>query len=153
MASIITKFEGLVVKNVGDALLFYFPRTKTIEDIDSFRNVIDCCLAMIDSHKEINEKMNDEKMPNLDYRISVAYGSVRIAKVLTSSVEDIFGSTVNKCSKINRLAQSNGIVIGNNLYQIVKSLEKQYKFKKIESEEMMEKYGYESVYSVSRHQD
>jgi hypothetical protein len=25
--------------------------------------------------------------------------------------------------------------------------------KKIESEEMMEKYGYESVYSVSRHQD
>ena len=154
MASVITKFEGLVVKNLGDGLLFYFPRTKSVENADSFRNVIDCCLAMVDSHKEINEKMKKAKMPNLDYRISVAYGSVRIAKVLTSSVEDIFGSTVNKCSKINRLAQPNGIAIGNNLYQIIKSLDGQYEFEKIESEEMTEKYGYETVYSVSRkHQD
>jgi len=154
IASVITRFEGLVVKNIGDALLFYFPRTKSIENIDSFRNVIDCCLTMIDAHNEINEKMKKEKMPEFDYRISIAYGSVRIAKMLTSSVEDIFGSTVNKCSKINRLAKSNGIVIGNNLYQIVKSLDKQYKFGKIESEEMMKKYGYETVYSVSRkHQD
>ena len=44
---------------------------------------------MVDSRKEINEKMKKAKMPNLDYRISVTYGSVRIAKVLTSSVEDI----------------------------------------------------------------
>ena len=154
MASVITKFEGLVVKNMGDALLFYFPRTKSIENINSFKIVIDCCLAMIDSHKSINEKMKKEKMPELDYRISIAYGSVRIAKVLTSSVEDIFGSTVNKCSKINRLAKPNGIVIGNNLYQIIKSLDTQYKFEKIESEEMMEKYGYDIVYAVSKkHQD
>ncbi|NNM03424.1 MAG: HAMP domain-containing protein [Nitrosopumilus sp.] len=150
MASVITKFEGLVVKNLGDGLLFYFPRTKSVENTDSFRNVIDCCLAMVDANKEINEKMKKAKMPSLDYRISVAYGSVRIAKVFTSSVEDIFGSTVNKCSKINRLAQPNGIVIGNNLYEIVKSLDKHHEFKKIESEELLEKYGYETVYSVSR---
>jgi len=153
IASVITKFEGLVVKNVGDALLFYFPRTKSIENIDAFRNVIDCCLAMVDSHKMINEKMKKGKMPQLDYRISIAYGSVRIAKVFTSSVEDIFGSTVNKCSKINRLAQPNEIVIGKNLYDIVKSLEIQYDFKIIESDEMMAKYGYDAVYSVSRKQD
>lgn len=150
MASVISQFDGLVVKNIGDALLFYFPRTTHVEDMASFKNVIDCCLAMVDSHDKINEKTGKEKMPTLDYRISIAYGSVRIAKMLTSSVEDIFGSTVNKCSKINRLAKSNGIVIGSNLYHMVKSLEKQYVFEKIESEEMMSKYGYEAVYSVSK---
>ena len=86
------------------------------------------------------KKMKKAKMPQLDYRISIAYGSVRIAKVFTSSVEDIFGSTVNKCSKINRLAKPNGIVIGNSLYRIIKSLDEQYVFEKIESEEMVEKY-------------
>lgn len=109
---------------------------------------------MVNSHKEINEKMKKAKMPELAYRISMAYGSVRIAKVFTSSVEDIFGSTVNKCSKINRLTKSNGVIIGNNMYQIVKSLDEQYEFEEIKSEEMMRKYGYETVYSVSRkHQD
>ena len=150
MASVITKFEGLVVKNVGDALLFYFPRTKSAEDVNSFKNALNCGLAMTDFHKEINEKLKKEKMPNLDYRISLAYGSVRIAKVFTSSVEDIFGSTVNKCSKINRLAKPNGLVIGSNLYHIVRSLDGQYHFEAIKSEKMMEKYGYDTVYLVTR---
>ena len=96
---------------------------------------------MVDSHKEINEKMKKAKMPKLDYRISIAYGSVRIAKVFTSSVEDIFGSTVNKCSKINRLAKPNGIVIGNSLYQIIKSLDEQYGFETLrDPEKVMVKF-------------
>ena len=150
IASVIANFEGLIVKNVGDALLFYFPRTQSTEDLLPFKNVLECCIAMIDAHDKINQSMRKEKLPSLDYRISIAYGSVRIAKVFTSSVEDIFGSTVNKCAKINRLAKPNGIVIGNNLYQIVKSLDKRYVFEKIESEQMMEKYGYDTVYSITK---
>ena len=42
----------------------------------------------------------------------------------TSSVVDIFGSTVNVCTKINSLAQPNGLVIGENLYNIVKPCSK-----------------------------
>jgi hypothetical protein len=35
--------------------------------------------------------------------------------------EDLFGSTMNICAKINSMAEPNGIVIGGDLYQIIKS--------------------------------
>ncbi|BDQ30491.1 cache domain-containing protein [Nitrosopumilus zosterae] len=151
IASVITKYDGLVVKNIGDALLFYFPRTNQTEDLNAFKKVLDCCIAIVDEHIQINQKMLKNKLPKTDYRISITYGSVRIAKVFTSSVEDIFGSTVNKCSKINRLATTNGVVIGKSLYDLVASFSNDFDFKKIESKEMKDKYGYEAVYSVSKH--
>lgn len=150
IASVISKYNGLVVKNIGDSLLFYFPKTSISGDEKEFKNSLDCCIAIVDVHKKINHEMSKNKLPITDYRTSITYGSVRIAKVFTSSVEDIFGSTVNKCSKINRLAEANGVVIGGDLYDLVKSYAHQYNFKKIESNEMMEKYGYKAVYAVSK---
>jgi len=44
-----------------------------------------------------------------------------IGQMSTSSVVDIFGSTVNVCTKINSLASPNELVIGEDLYCTVKS--------------------------------
>jgi class 3 adenylate cyclase len=123
MASIIKEFGGVVVKNIGDALLFYFPETN-INDKQSFENVIDCCMKMIDSHSKINSKMDEKGLSSLSYRISAVYGPIMIGQMSTSSVVDIFGSTVNVCTKINSLASPNGLVIGEDLYSAVKSHEK-----------------------------
>jgi class 3 adenylate cyclase len=120
MASIIMEFGATVVKNIGDAILFYFPHID-ITDKHSFENVIDCCMQMIDAHKEINSKMDECGLSSFSYRISAVYGSVMVGHISTSSVADIFGSTVNACSKINRLALPNEFVIGQNLYDMVKS--------------------------------
>ena len=51
------------------------------------------------------------------------FGTVMMANSVASSNDDIFGSTVNVCSKINRIAKPNGIVIGNDMYQIVKDFD------------------------------
>jgi len=56
---------------------------------------------------------------------------VRIAKISTSSVNDIFGATVNRCSKINYSAPKNGLVIGEDFYDSAKSF-KEFKFEKVE---------------------
>lgn len=120
MASIVKEFGGIVVKNVGDALLFYFPDTD-INDKQSFENVVNCCMKMIDSHSEINSKMDEKGLSSLSYRISAVYGPIMIGQMSTSSVVDIFGSTVNVCTKINSLASSNELVIGEDLYCTVKS--------------------------------
>ena len=48
---------------------------------------------------------------------------VRIAKVSTSSVNDIFGAPVNRCSKINHDAPKNGFVIGQDFYDAAKSFD------------------------------
>jgi len=45
--------------------------------------------------------------------------------------DDLFGSTVNICAKINSKASANGMVIGNNLYQITKAFD-DYVYKEVE---------------------
>jgi len=121
MAVIIKKFGGTVVKNVGDSLLYYFPETSDGQSKSALKDTLECSMAMIESRPIINEKMQEENLPLLDYRVSVDYGNVMIAKSLNSASDDIFGSTVNLCAKINSMAPPNSIVIGGDLYQIVKN--------------------------------
>ena len=146
-AAIVRKHNGIVVKNIGDALLFYFPKTPS-QDKLIFKKVLDCCLALCDDHEELNDKMHKAGLPFVDYKISATYGLVRVAKIVTSSVDDIFGAAVNRCAKINKSALPNGLIIGEALYEIVKNYE-EYIFHKIGSGLISEEYGF-SGYTVSR---
>ncbi len=146
MASIVRAHKGIVVKNIGDALLFYF-KSPDPKNLDVFRNILDCCLEMSEIHDELIEKFEKEKLPAVNYKISATFGSVRVAKITQSEIDDIFGSTVNRCAKINPLAPTNGVVIGETLFQIVRTL-KEFNFKKLE-EDTINEHGF-SVYSVTR---
>lgn len=137
---------GIVVKNIGDALLFYFPKTNT-RDKDAIKDALEGCLKIGELNTHISKKMQQEGLPPFDYRISATYGSVRVAKIATSAIDDIFGSTVNKCAKINRLAPPNGLVIGEALYEIVKSFDS-YSYRLVTSESDKQEYG--AVYEVTR---
>ncbi|MFY9301036.1 MAG: cache domain-containing protein [Candidatus Nitrosotenuis sp.] len=128
-ATVITQNGGVVVKNIGDALLYYFPKTD-VDDIEPFKQVLDCSMKLIEARETINETLRNEYLPEISYRISATFGPVRVAIIATSAVDDIFGSTVNTCSKINSLAKPNTMVIDESLYDKVKKI-KGYLFEKI----------------------
>jgi len=132
-----------VVKNIGDGILFYFPK----ETSSSLNSALECSLKMIDASKMINVIFEKRSIPKIKYRISLDYGPLMIAKCNTLSCKDIFGPTVNLCSKINRTAKPNGIVIGSDMYQIVKKSSK-YLFLEISSFNSSLKQNY-PVYSLS----
>jgi class 3 adenylate cyclase len=122
MAAIARNFGANIIKNTGDSLIYYFPKTSDSDNISDFKSVIDCGLTMIAVNPIINAKLQEELLlQSLRYRISADYGRVEIAKSLTSTNEDLFGPTVSICAKINSMAHPNGMVIGSDLYQIVKS--------------------------------
>ncbi|TBR07385.1 MAG: adenylate/guanylate cyclase domain-containing protein [Candidatus Nitrosotenuis sp.] len=129
MATIVTKYGGIVVKNIGDALLYYFPKTDT-DDMGPFENMLRCSVDMLESRSKINERLTVEKLPEVSYRISAAFGPVRVAIVATSTIDDIFGTTVNKCAKINTLATPNTLVVDESLYNKIKGIGG-YEFDKI----------------------
>jgi class 3 adenylate cyclase len=91
---------------------------------------------MMAAFKVINSKMSQMQLPNVNYRISADYGSSVIAKSVNSQAYDLFGPTVNTCAKINSKAPPNGMVIGNDLYEILSSFSSpsffnDYSFKKM----------------------
>jgi class 3 adenylate cyclase len=147
VALTVRNFGGIVVKNIGDALLFYFPILHSEKEL-TIKKCLNCCLTLGESQKDIAKKLQQEKLPVIDFRTSATFGVVRIARTSTSSVNDIFGSTVNRCAKINRTAPANGLIIGEEFYQNAKNLDG-YSFKKVESEIVSPEHGY-SGYIVSR---
>jgi two-component system, OmpR family, response regulator ChvI len=78
---------------------------------------------MIAAHKHINARLSVHDLPPLSYRISADYGPVEVVKSSTLQNCDLFGRTMNVCSKINSKAPPNGMVIGRNLYEVVRTLD------------------------------
>jgi CheY-like chemotaxis protein len=196
MASIIKQYNGKVIKNAGDCLIYYFP--KTVDIINSsndnndkkstfdfttktetetttttpttsftkynkydnnikiskeyaFKNVIECGLAMIQANSTLNLDLNKNDLPSIGYKISSNYGLVELATSTNSNGVDLFGPTVNICSKINHLALPNQMVIHKDLYDIIEktSFFKDYVFKIINK--ILNEYSKYpcSVYSIN----
>lgn len=121
MGKIARNFHATTLKNIGDSLLCYFPQTSDSTSRSAFQDVLECCVAMVDAHGIINKKLYTEGLPPLGYRISADYGRVEIVRSRTSHTDDLFGSTMNLCAKINYMASPNGMVIGGDLHRILKS--------------------------------
>lgn len=149
MARIIRKYDGQVIKSIGDALLFRFPYDKT-HDAGTMKNAIECCLFMIDSRMDLNDKLRSARLPELSYKISLTYGSVRVAQSVISDISDIFGPPVNQCFKINSYCPRNSLIVGIDLYEHLVGIP-EYKFTKLDIISMKEKYGY-TAFEVKRSQ-
>jgi two-component system, OmpR family, response regulator ChvI len=122
MAAIGRNFGAQIIKNVGDCLILCYPRTSDASNKSAFNDVLECCITMIESRNAINQRLHEEGLPSVSYRISADYGRVEVARSATSQTDDLFGPIMNICSKINCKALSNGTAIGHGLYKIIRSL-------------------------------
>jgi two-component system, OmpR family, response regulator ChvI len=130
MASIVKGFDAKIVKNMGDGLICYFPKTSDLRDDAAFEDVIGFGIATMAARQNINTMMHEEKIrADVNYRISIDYGKVEVAETSASGgADDLFGLAMNLCSKINIKAPINGLAIGHNLYQTLKSISDSHLF-------------------------
>ena len=124
---IIKKHEGIPIKIIDDAILFYFPIS--VDNQESLSNVLNCCLEITKIEHELNEKTTSENLPGISYRISSAFGTVNESKTSDSKLDDIFGEPVNAVFKINQYALPNTVVVDHSVYEKVK--ESNFEFTKI----------------------
>jgi CheY-like chemotaxis protein/class 3 adenylate cyclase len=121
-SEVVKSYSGKVIKNIGDSLLFYFPKTTDVNNMGVFRETIKCGFKILDERYSINQELSKQHLPPFNYRISLDYGVVDLALSGDYSQIDLFGTTINLCSKINSsLSIPNDITIGDNFYRILKS--------------------------------
>ena len=121
MSSVVKQYNGKVIKNAGDCLICYFPRTVIPTNESAFQDVLECGLAVIRANSSINFILNENGLPGVNYIISANYGKVELATSTNSNGVDLFGPAVNSCSKINNLAMPNQMVIYKDLYDVIKA--------------------------------
>jgi CheY-like chemotaxis protein len=87
-----------------------------------FKEVIECGFRILDARHSVNEELFQHHLPPFSYRISMDYGVLDLALFGEYSQIDLFGSTLNICSKINSaLSIPNTLIIGENFYRVLKS--------------------------------
>ena len=123
ISKIVKSYGGKVLKNIGDSILFYFPKTSDINDTNSFQQAIECDFKILDERYRINDDLTRQHLPPFNFRLSLDYGVLDLALVDDYSQTDLFGSTLNLCSKMNSssFSISNEIIIGDRLYKVLKS--------------------------------
>jgi CheY-like chemotaxis protein len=128
LSQIIKRYNGKIVKSLGDRLLCYFLNFSDLNNEKALEDVIECGLEILEKREDMNNELLKKKnnLPPVErYKISLDYGVVDLALAGDNYQLDIFGSAVNLCSKINSsfssVAAKNEIIIGNNFYRIIKS--------------------------------
>ena len=125
LSQIINRYNGKIAKNLGDRLLCYFLNFSDLNNEKAVEEVIECGLEILEKRENMNKELlkNNNLSQVESYKISLDYGVVDLALAGDNYQLDIFGSTVNICSKINSspLTPKNKIIIGNNFYRILKA--------------------------------
>jgi two-component system response regulator ChvI len=122
VSTIIEKYGAKTFKTMGDSLIYYFPMTEDSTNKIAFHRVMECSMDVLDACSPMNVELQGEQLPAIGYRLSADYGRLEVARSSTTESDDLFGSTINICSKINRKATPNGMVIGGDLYTVLRSL-------------------------------
>lgn len=130
VAKILARFGTVIIKNKEDMLLYYFPYSSKTNRKYGFMSCLESCLTLVDEKDAISLVSEEAGLPPIDFCISVDYGKVAVMQSNSSSNPDLVGPTVNICSKINSLAPINGVVLGGDLYEVVKKFQ-DYRCKKL----------------------
>ena len=153
VSNLVKSNNGKIIKNIGDCLLFYLPKTSDPNNEEAFKEAIECCFRILENRYSVNQELSKQHLPPFSYRISMDYGILDLALVGEYSQIDLFGSTLNLCSKINTcLSVPNHLIIGENFYNILQSfssIKDNYNFKN-NGEYKINEFTKYPTYSIKR---
>ncbi len=116
MIRIAEEYGGNVEKNTGDGLMVYFNDGEGSPPENGSKRALSCSLTMLIATKElINPILLASNVKPIDFRISIDYGTVTVAKIGAPrrfNANTAIGSTANFASKMLKFAGINEIVIG-----------------------------------------
>jgi len=117
MMQIVKYWNGEIEKNTGDGLMAIFG-TETRNNFLIARDAIEAAMAMqYVMLADISSKFTAENLPNLNFRIGLDMAEVLVSRIGVKNTNflTVVGDAANRASKLQTLAESNGICIGENV--------------------------------------
>lgn len=117
MSFTVSRFNGYVLKYVGDAIIAYFPADA---DYNSRCNAaINCSQAMIQVLEEgINSIFREHGYDRLQAKIGIETGEHSVIQYILANMShvDFLGYGISMAAKLSTLARPNQIVISHGIY-------------------------------------
>ncbi len=124
MEPIIAKYNGVINKFIGDAVMALFG--EPIQDINHPKNAVKCAYEMLKKVEYLREKWLFEGKPNIEIGIGINTGEVFIGNIGTESRMEytVIGDTVNLASRIetyNKVYKTN-LLVSSSTYSYISDI-------------------------------
>ena len=124
MEPIITQYNGIINKFIGDAVMAVFG--EPIQDDNHSQNAVKCAYAMLKRVKELREKWENEGKPKIEIGIGINTGEVFVGNIgsINRMEYTVIGDTVNLASRLesyNKVYKTK-ILISQSTYNEVKNI-------------------------------
>jgi class 3 adenylate cyclase len=115
---LIRSYKGEVEKNTGDGVMAIFG-SETRDNFEIARDAVEGAMtiraAMLHHVQPLLER---DLLPVMNFRIGIDMGEILVARIGNPTISFLtaVGSAANRAAKLQSLADTNGICIGENLY-------------------------------------
>ena len=106
-AKLIGKYDGAVVKTIGDEVFGYFEATTEPE------RVLKCAIEIIQSCKNLKTYSGKS---SISVKASIDVGLTYNGSLFDSAIFDPIGTPVDRCARLNSLAEKNDILFSEDFY-------------------------------------
>ena len=122
MEPIITKYNGIINKFIGDAVMAIFG--EPIQDKNHAKNAVKCAYSMLRKVKELQKKWTKEGKPKIEIGIGINTGEVFVGNIgsVNRMEYTVIGDTVNLASRLesyNKIYKTK-LLISPTTYEEVK---------------------------------
>lgn len=111
-AEIIEKYNGTVVKTIGDEILAVFEATTKAED------VLKCAIEVIQGYENVKAFKGPSK---IEVKASIDFGSTYNGSIVDSVPFDPIGLPVDRCARLNSIAKNNEILFSKDFFSVISS--------------------------------
>ena len=134
MEPIINKYNGVINKFIGDAIMVIFG--EPIQDINHPKNAVKCAYEMLKKVSYLREKWLEEGRPKFEIGVGINTGEVFIGNIGTENRMEytVIGDSVNLASRIegyNKVYKTN-LLISSSTYNSVSDCADVIKIKEVQ---------------------
>ncbi len=134
MEPIITKYNGVINKFIGDAVMAIFG--EPIQDINHPQNAVKCAYEMLKKVEYLREKWLFEGKPRIEIGVGINTGEAFIGNIGTDTRMEytVIGDTVNLASRIegyNKVYKTN-LLVSSTTYNYISDIADVIKIKEVQ---------------------
>ena len=123
MEPIVTKYNGIINKFIGDAVMAVFG--EPIQDENHPLNAVKCGFEMLKKVQELNEKWNKENKPTIQIGVGINTGEVFVGNIGSEKRMEytVIGDTVNLASRLESYNKTykTHLLISSSTYEASKN--------------------------------